>query len=56
MHALYVSVGAARRMRKVRIDALGADADFLLTGCEKTYWNALSFGFANSSFISADNG
>ncbi len=56
MHALYVSVGGARRMRKVRIDALGADADFVLTGTGNAYWNALSFGFANRSFISADSG
>lgn len=43
-------------MRKVRIDARGADADFLLRATENAYWNALSFGFANNSFISADSG
>lgn len=47
-------------MRKVRIDASAPmrdfHADFLLRGTENAYWNALSFGFANSSFISADSG
>ncbi|XQU68279.1 hypothetical protein OJJOAM_001010 [Cupriavidus sp. H18C1] len=43
-------------MRKVRIGAVRADADFLLQGTETAYWNALSFGFANRSFISADSG